>query len=157
MDFDKAAAGSENNQIEATASVVVALANTIASSIAGECGTVKLASVFKEVAKDPNICGFSEVVNFTCLAMARGRNWSETLESIIERTDKNAFYLSVMLQRLMNILRYEILLGRDRDAMKRLVALIQAKRSFSKKMPGAKAVRRMIDILEEDNYFPESN
>jgi hypothetical protein len=55
----------------------------------------------------------------------------------------------------MRQLRDEILQSRDRDALKRLVAQVQAKRQFKKQDPGAKAVSKMLEHLEKIDHFKE--
>ena len=155
LDFNRAAEGLDENSHEAFVSVIVSLVDAVASQTAREAGSIKLAPVFRAVASDTEVSGFMEVVNFGCILAARGKSWADTLTAIIEKTDKNAYYLRALFDLLMAALKYEILQGRDREATKRLVALIQAKRDFGSQLPGAKAVRKMFDHLEKTDYFPE--
>jgi len=58
-----------------------------------------------------------------------------------------------MLQALMNNLREEILSNRDRESIKKLVALIQTKRVFQKTQPGARSVNKMLSQMEKNSFF----
>ena len=154
VDFDRAAEGMDVNSHEAFVSVIVSLSHSIATKTSQEYGANKLSGLFRTTAEQPAVVGFVELVNFACLATSRGRDWSDSCTKIIHSTDKNAFYLQAMLRVLMELLEFEAMSGRDRDSMKKLVALIQAKRNYNKQAPGAKAVNKMNEFLEKDNYYP---
>lgn len=156
IDFDRAAKGCDANSPEAFVGVVISLATAVATKASQDYGSVKLGPVFRMTSQNPEVIGFHEVVNFTCIITARGRGWVETASTIIDRTDKNAFYLSEFLHQMMNSLKYEIMPGRDRDGLKRLVAQVRAKRDFNKQAPGSKAVTKMLSYLEKDKYFPSA-
>lgn len=155
--FDKAVALDEKRHHQNIVQVVTELVDAIAVKVSHECASIKLASVFRAAADDESFGGFLSVLNFCCIATARGRGWAQTSAVIIERTDKNAYYLRVMLDHLLRLLRYELMSGRDREALKRLIALIQAKRVHSKQSPGAKAVTKMVDHLTKRDYYPEAS
>jgi 3',5'-cyclic AMP phosphodiesterase CpdA len=155
LDFALAAEKYDEGSLEASIAVLISLVDAAALKMAQEAGSIKLAPVFRAVAEKGETTGFLELANFACVCAARGRDWAETATTIIGRTSKNAFYLRAMLEILVRTLREEVLQGRDRDATKRLVALIQVKRNWGKDAPGAKAVGKMVGKLEELSYFPE--
>lgn len=155
IDFDKSVEGLEENPQEAMISVITALVETAVTRTSQDYGSVKLAPVFREVAATGKLDGLLSVLNFSCIAISRGKGWVETLTQIIEQTDKTAYYLSEMLSQLLRIMRYEVMPRRDRESLKRLVALIETKRSFNKQSPGAKAVSKTMKLMEDEDYFPE--
>jgi predicted phosphodiesterase len=155
LDFDRAAKDLDNKPHEIFVSVVTSLADAAIAKTAQEHGSVKLSAVFRSSSVNSKFSGFLQMLNFACIATARGRGWVDITTTIIEQTDKNAFYLSEMLNQLMRILQVEIMPNRDREAMKRLVALIQTKRDYGKQTPGAKAVSRMVSAMERSEFFPD--
>ena len=155
VDFDRAAEGLEDDPQQAFVSVVTALVDAAISKTAQDYGSSKLSAVFRSSIQGERFTGFMSVLNFTCIATARGRGWSEAAAEIINATDKNAFYLSEMLRQLMRLLQFEIMPNRDREAMKILVGLIRAKRDLGKQSPGSKAVKRLVDAMERQDYFPQ--
>lgn len=156
IDFNKASDEADQTKREVMVSVIISLVHAVSMKNAGECGSIKLAPVFRAVAQGGKLKGFSNLVNFECIATARGKDWPDTLSMMIEKTDKNAYYLSEMLNILLRLLRVEVMPGRDRESMKRLVALIQAKRIYSKQAPGSKAVTKMVEHLASQDYFPDN-
>lgn len=76
---------------------------------------------------------------------------------MIERTDKNSYYLLCMLNSLMTNFESEISLAKDKDKIKKLVALIQAKRSWKKQNPGARAIDRALGEMEKQNFFSKKD
>ena len=156
VDFNIAAEGLQDNPEEAFVSFVISLVDAAISKTAQDYGSNKLSAVFRSSANSSGFSGFMNVLNFACIATARGRDWADTAAAIINQTDRNAFYLSEMLGQLMRLLQFEIMPNRDREAMKRLVALIQAKREYGKQAPGSKAVSRMVRFMEKDDYFPDT-
>lgn len=155
LDFNKATERFEQNSPEAFIAILIALVDAAAYKVAVEAGSLKLAPIFRAVCDEANPQGFIELANFACICAGRGRGWADTLTAMIQRTGKNAFYLRAMLEVLVRTLREEILQGKERDAVKRLVALIQAKRNWGREAPEAKTVTKMVKRLEEISYFPE--
>lgn len=151
--FDRAAKIDNERSYDPRFSVVTALSRSLASKAAEEIATRKLSGVFREKNKAASQVGFSEFVNFSCTLQAKGQNWEESLSDLIKRTDKNAFYLSAMLGKLMTNYRNEVNSTKEREGIKRLVALVRAKRQFKKQSPGAKAVRDMLSHLEDAHAF----
>lgn len=151
FDFDQASKSSE--PAEAITNVIISLSECIAIQSAELIGSQKLAGVFKAREKHGKQINFLDVINFNCILNARGQDWFPTLEQMIRKSDKNSFYLSTMLTSLMNFLQNEVATSKDRESAKRLVALIQAKRTFSKQAPGEKAVNKILQIMEKEDRF----
>jgi hypothetical protein len=129
------------------------ISTSISRHLGDVLGTRKLGAVFRATSeKQPNI-EFLDMEIFDCVLAARSPGWEDTLAKIIERTDKNAYYLYGMLKSLMRNIDGEILSTADRTKIKRLVAIIRAKRNWKKQMPGSKAVDRMLEHLEKSEYF----
>jgi predicted phosphodiesterase len=150
IDFYRAAEDLNPESVEAKNAITVALNREIATSAVRDLGTSKLSGVFKAREALGKPVGFMELANFSCLISAKGQKWAETATKIIERTDKNAFYLRAMLVMLMRELEIEVLQAKDREQLRRLVALVHAKRSFKKQVPGAKAVNKILEILKRE-------
>jgi predicted phosphodiesterase len=132
---------------------ILGLRNGFTSSAAEKLGTKKLGAVFRaREGRSPEV-GFLELLNFACTLSAKGKNWDAILGSLIQRTDKNAYYLRSMLRMLAKHLETEILQTKDRESVKRLIAFIKAKRTFKKQNPGSKAIEAVLTKLEEKNAF----
>lgn len=153
LDFNRAVESREVNTPEAMLAVIDALINSVSGAAAEEIASHKLAPVFRARERAAGEIGSLEFINFECILKAKGPHWAETLIKMIERTDKNSYFLSSMLRSVMANLRNDIVQSKDRDALKRLVALIHAKRSFNKQAPGSKAVTRMLDHLTKNSHF----
>lgn len=153
LDFDKFAKELDPKSIEAFANVIESLCYSIALRVGDSLGTKKLSGVFRELAKSSKDIGFTDIVLFSCVLNAKGLGWSDTLKQLIEKVGKEAYYLSSMLDALMQNLARDVSRVKDRDATKRLVATIQAKRSFRTMAPGAKVVTKMLEHLERNDQF----
>lgn len=153
IDFDQAANGIDGTSKDAQIAVISALNSAITYTAAEDIGTQKLGPVFRHNEKNSTQVGFLEYLNFNCIMRSKSNNWEKSLSDIIGKTDKNSYYLFAILNSMMNHLQNEIMSGRDRDHLKRLVAIVSAKRSFNKQTPGAKAVKTMLDHLEKNNHF----
>lgn len=154
VDFHKVVGERDPASTEARVAVIIALSHSVAQKIGQQIGTHKLSGVFRAAAASvTDNVGFLDVILFSCVLEARGKDWAKTLTHIIEKTGKNAYYLRLMLMILLDHLSYRIDRVRDVDAMKRLVALIHSKRGHKKQLPGAKLVKRMLGHLEEKEAF----
>lgn len=129
----------------------------IAAGAAEYLSSVKLGGVFKEIAKDPSLTKFEHVLNFACLLKAKPVGWEDTLSKIIKITERDSWYLSSMLELLMADIIGEVNTGADREATKRLVALLKAKRGLKKEDPSNKAVNRVLGRLVSQDYFSKPN
>jgi predicted phosphodiesterase len=152
VDFNSTIRDLDPDSPEAVTQVVCSLSQAVAGRTADLIGSSRLSAVFS-ARKLGDSVSFKVVMTFYCILSSRGSNWAETLREIIEKTDRQAFYLSLMLDALMDSLNHEISQSKDRDAMKRLVAFIQAKRSFGKQAPGNKAVSIILGELEKRGDF----
>lgn len=91
-------------------------------------------------------------MNFCCALFSKGAGWNIILEEIIEQTDRNSLYIWIMLTALMSQLTNEIISGRDREHVKRLVAVIRAKRTFRTQMPKTKEIDGMLKHLNKTDF-----
>lgn len=155
MDFNHHDRDTDVNSPEAKMALFDAISRSVAHKAAEEIGSRKLGAAFKVREKTFTETGFGELLNFTCLLASKPPEWEQVLARAIERTDKNAYYLSSMLSALMLDLRDEVNRSADRDHAKRLVAHVRAKRDFNKQVPGNKAVTRMLDFLTRTNQFED--
>jgi len=153
IDFNSAIRDAEPNSIEAQIAVIESLVFSLGRRIGDDLGSGKLGPLFKarEVREDE--IDFAAFLNFCAVVTSKSLKWEKLAEKYIERTGRNSFYIWSMLALLRAELRYDIMSSADRDRMKRLVALIQAKRSFNKEAPKAKAVNSMLRHLEEVHHF----
>ncbi len=135
--------------------VTVSLAGSIAQVTGELLGSNKLAALFRARERSGLGKGITELMNFHCILSAKGNDWAKSLEDIIVRTDKNAFYLNMMLQCLMAHLSNEVLQMKDRDAVKWLIATIQSKRVKNKQAPGAKLVKKLLRSIEDVDGFAQ--
>ena len=137
--------------------IVTRLNASIAGQAAEDIGTKKLGAVFRARERDKKPIGFLEYTNFNCILGSKSTGWELTLQEMIERTDKNSYYLLCMLNSLMTNFESEISLAKDKDKIKKLVALIQAKRSWKKQNPGARAIDRALGEMEKQNFFSKKD
>ena len=154
--FNRLSTKSDGNEIDVPitiAKVITAVNTAVAEKLAEQIGTRKLSAVFKAKAFSVEQIGFRELMTFYCTLYAKGADWFNVLTHLINKCQKNAYYLRAMLQALMNNLREEILSNRDRESIKKLVALIQTKRVFQKTQPGARSVNKMLSQMEKNSFF----
>ena len=142
-----------SNTPELSVAVVDRIADAISRHASEQIGIKKLGPVFRARENYSSKTGFLELGNFGCILSSKSQGWEEALTHAIEKTDKNAYYLLLMLNRLMDEIENEVNTTRDTAHLKRLVALVQAKRNFGKKLPGSKAVTRMLTHLEKTDHF----
>jgi len=157
VDFNKQSSIEATTEIEKIVHVVVALSRAVAVKIGAEIGTFKLANVFRSRAGQVGKVGFLDVLLFSCILESKGVGWADTLNSIIVKTGRNAFYLRIMLNLLMRNIATGMERGRDMEAAKRLVALIHSKRGHNKQAPGEKLVSKMLGELENKGIFKSTS
>jgi predicted phosphodiesterase len=153
LDFNNFGDKLDPNSPEAFAYIVYCLCYSIGVREAGDIGTYRLAAVFRERAKRSEEIGFLDFLLFHCVLGAKGLGWADTLKTLIERCPRNSYYLFMMLKTLAGDLRREITRSGDRESVKRLIAMIHAKRAHSKQAPGSKLVTKMLADLERRKMF----
>jgi len=142
----------ENTQ-QARWGAVTMISGSVSKHLGDMIGTRKLGAVFRAKSESQPNVEFLDMELFDCILSARASGWDSALAKIIERTDKNAYYLYGMLASLTRNIGDEILSASDREKIKRLVAIIRAKRNWKKQVIGSKAVDRMLEHLEKNDYF----
>jgi hypothetical protein len=133
--------------------VIEALSRMVAKRAGEHIATRKLGQVFRAIEEESASSGYPGFLMFTCILHARPTGWKQTLNSMIIRTDRNSYYLREMLELLLKNYREEVNQNRDREAIKDLVALIRAKRTYKTEAPGAKAVADILRRMESKRLF----
>lgn len=132
--------------------VMISMAHAVAERGAYDIGSRKLGEVFKALA-DEKLPGFRGMLNYTCILRSKPRSWHDTAETTIRDMDRKSFYLKEMLARTFDEFNENVNSGGDRERLKRLVAVIRAKRDLKKDSPGSKMVTRVLGRLESGNAF----
>ncbi|MBB3973758.1 SIR2 family protein [Hansschlegelia beijingensis] len=135
--------------------VVCATPNTITSKAIDDIGTRKLSEAFKKIVEDGKDVGFSLLLKYALILRSKANDWPRIAESVITDTNRNSFYMRAMLFVTFDQLQTGVNSLRERQDLKRLIALIQAKRELRKDAPGAKAVNGVLRSMEESDYFRE--
>jgi predicted phosphodiesterase len=156
IDFNIKKDSSEITDKEAMLRVVDSLSYSISLKLSEEIGTPRLGIAFSKKKDDFTDGGYLSYLNFSCIIRAKGQNWYESAKNIIERTDKNAYYLALMLGDIVQDYRNEVGQLRDKENLKLLIALIRAKRAYKKQIPGNKMVRKVLEKLERRGDFSNS-
>jgi hypothetical protein len=116
-------------------------------------GSRKLGEVYAALANEDRATDFEWFINYACIIRSKPRSLEQIAEQMVERTDHKSFYMFSMIEITMSQLQEEVNTVRDRECLKRLIAIVRAKREQAKKHPSAKLVGRMLRGLEEASYF----
>lgn len=136
--------------------VVGCMPNSVSNRAAQVFGSRRLGEVFSKLAEDGHLSGFMLYLNYCLIIRSKPSHWERVAGQIIESTDRRALYLRYMLSATLDQFHDEVNTNQERGVLKRLVALIQAKRSLNKAEPGAKAVGRTLERLEKSGYFDKN-
>lgn len=153
--FNKIGFGDDDDLEKTYQLMVPQLSRAISNATAKSIGISKLSAVFSEREKRTTTLGYVDVLNFCCVLNAKGSNWATTLKSMIERADKNSYFLFIMLDALVDNFKNEINLSKNRDELKNLIAFVRAKRIFNKNSPGARGIKKVLKKLEERQAFDQ--
>jgi len=148
---DDEAANSEKQ----TMMVAGAIPQAVADRAATEIGSRRLGDIFKHLASEGRVEDFDALINLAALVHAKPTNWEEATRNILVSKDRNALYLRYYLQTLMHQFRNEVNSNQDRLALKRLVTVIQAKRSLKKETPTPKMLKNVAQYLDKVNFFKD--
>ena len=96
---------------------------------------------------------YLRLMNFACLVRAKPNDWTDASKNTVAKTDRKAFNLRSMLQIAFNQYYDEVNTGGEREELKKLIATIRIKRDLKKDYPGEKIISKVIDKLEEREYF----
>jgi hypothetical protein len=150
--------GEQDNELVQTVKVMVSMAKAVTDVAVEVIASRKLGEVFKALTAE-ELTGLRRLLNYACILRSKPRKWDETSEGVIINTDRKSFYMGQMLISTLDQFEKNVNSGLDRDKLKKLVALIRAKRELKKDHPGSKMVGRVLRRLEAGNSFPmqESN
>jgi hypothetical protein len=134
--------------------IAMSMADAVARKAAADIGAKKLGEIYRALsasARDEE--GFRKLLTFVLLVRAKPRHWSSAAEGIIASTDRKSIYMRSILFAALRQFHLEINTILEREELKRLVALIRAKRDLKKNNVGAKLVSRVLRRLENVEYF----
>jgi hypothetical protein len=129
------------------------MARAVVKMATAEVGTRKLGEVFRVLVNDYKEGDFKRLLAFSGAMHGKSRSWHDTAKEIIEGTDHRSFYLRNMLEITLDHFREEVNTIGDRAHLKRLVALIRAKRDLRKRNPTNAIVADVLSQLEKKDYF----
>jgi len=155
VDFNSLLEEGEKLSFEVVVEVICSLAYSVCSKVSEEIGTFKLSNVFRERSKAIDKIGFLDLLLFACVLEAKGDAWADTLQIIIEKTNRDAYYLQIMLNILMKNLSVGMVRVAETNSIKRLVAIIHSKRGHNKMVPGEKLIKKVLDGLEKRHMFED--
>ena len=135
--------------------VAVAIPRALANKAADDMGSKKLGEVYKHLAEQGNLEGFRKMLNFSLILRSKPSSWNSAADNVVSSTHKTALYLRYMLGITMRQFHEEVNTGRDRSTLKRIVATIRAKRDLRKENPGSHLISRVIQRLDEKDFFKD--
>jgi hypothetical protein len=145
----------EDKETKRITRVVVGLFEAVIRVATEDIASVKLGEVFKVFSLSEELEGFTHVTNFACLVRAKPKDWLNAASEAISRTGRNTFYLAVMLNIAFAQFSDEVNTTSEREQLKRLIAIIKAKRDLNKQHPGSKDVTQFLNQLERKNFFEQ--
>ena len=153
----RAAVASERDEKVAAYRIIGYLPGSVAAKVGEEIGSRRLGDVVKAITPELEPEGFLSVLAVACLCASKPANWETAVAERITKIGRKSFYLSRMLALLIREFKVGVNTQADREGIKRLIALVQAKRSRKKVAPGAKLVDRILKTLEDKGTFAEQD
>lgn len=136
--------------------IMSAMRQTVVRKAAERMGSRKLGEVFKVLARDSEVSGYLNQLNFSCLLRAKPKDWLKAASDIVANTGSREFYLRAMLLATFEQYSLEVNTGQDRSELKSLIATIQIKRKLGKDRPGVDTVAKVVAQLEKQAYFEKA-
>lgn len=143
----------EPDSPQAKLAIIDSLSWSVARRTSELLGAKKLAGVFRARANATSNITFTEIMNFHCILAAKGVGWEESAKALIDKADRNSFYLCMMSDVLAAQAFHEVIQIKDRQALKRLVATISAKRVYKRDVVGSKAIKKRLRVLDSKGAF----
>ncbi len=153
VDFNKGLAENGDTDDYKIVEICQRLLLHLADSPRSRLGTQKLGEAHKGLILDGCDSDFATLANFNCILASKPKAWEGTLHSVLKATDKNAYYLSIMLMLLFQEYRVGLNQARDLESLKKLIAFVRAKRESGKNAPGKSSIKSMLKRLEEVDHF----
>lgn len=146
----------ETDKEKRVLNVVVSLPAAIMRKGTEEFGSKKLGEVFKLLGNSTELHGFVRVLNFACLIRSKPKDWFKAASHAIASTGRNEFYLATMLSVAFKQFNEEVNTTSEREEIKRLIAVIKAKRDLGKQNPGSKDINDFTKRLDKINFFEKN-
>ena len=134
--------------------VITSLDLSVAEKICEQIGTRRLGAAFKAILRTmTDASEFEMYILFALILRTKPRDWDLDLELIISNIDYRKWRQMHFLDLLMYDFKNEPNTIESKAKIKTLVALVRAKRSSHKKMPGMKSIKWMRDLLQKNGMF----
>jgi predicted phosphodiesterase len=144
----------ENEDENSNAMAIVAtIPSSVVNKSSEDIGSGKLGEVFKAAISEQDPESFLSLLLFGCLVRTKPPGWEDCVKQRIAAIGRRAFYLAGMVNILMREFKTGINTQKDRDALRRLIATVHAKRSHNKTMPGSKLVRSVLLEVEKSGVL----
>lgn len=147
----------KNDEVKQASIVAAAVPRSIAETAATEIGSPRLGDVFKFLALKGDLSDFESLINTVSLVHAKPNDWEGTSRWALGKMNREALYLRYTLSGLMEQFRHAVNTSSDRIALKRLVAVIQAKRRLKTDAPTNKMITSLLAALDKVSYFGEGS
>lgn len=139
----------EMSSRERTGMIFIGTIKAITDVATNRIGSKKLGEVFKFITKNHELSGFLRLLNYSLVLRSKPGDWAEVVQGIIRDTDRNTFYMRSMLNhaywQYMNHVNSNV----DKDRLKRVVALIRARRDMKTNNPSSSLVNKVMSAIEE--------
>ena len=145
----------ETDKQKRVLNVVVNLPRAVVMKAVDEFGSKKLGEVFKALSSSSDLRGFFRVLNFSCLIRAKPKDWFKSATHVIADTKRSEFYLATLLNSAFRQFSEEINTSSEKEQIKRLIAVIKAKRDLGKQNPGAKDIDYFTRELDQKHFFEQ--
>lgn len=147
----------ENNNSDPikAASIMLALVPAVSGKAAEQIGSKKLGEVFKLLAREGDLSGFLRLANFSSLIRSKAKDWLSHASDIVAQTDRNTFYLRMMLSTAFAQYRDEVNTTNEREELKKLVAIVKMRRDLKKQRPGERDIQQFLARMEKQNLLDD--
>lgn len=133
--------------------VVPALNKTLVQSAMERLASKKLGSLFVAYSQLQDLPEFEAMMTLGLLVQSKPPGWGASVERLIKSIDRRQYRLLMILRVLESDFKSGLSVHADREELKRLIALIETKRSTKSNSPGNRAVGKMLSILEQKKFF----
>lgn len=137
-----------NDEQQDTMAIISSVPTAVVAKAVEDFGSRKLGQAFKTMLAEQEPESFLSLLLFACVIWTKPPQWEDCALERINKIGRRAFYLLEMLKILMKEYKTGVNTHYEREALKRLIATIHAKRSANKAVPGAKLVREVMRRLE---------
>jgi hypothetical protein len=145
--------GRDRSEGAKAALVMLGLVPGVSAKAADAIGSRKLGEVFKLLARDGDLSGFISLLNFSSLVRSKPKDWLSAATEVVAQTDRNTFYLRMMLDAAFRQFRDEVNTTSKRSELKKLVAIVKMKRDLKKQRPGEKDIQQFLERMDAKNMF----